>query len=98
MTDAELLAVLDMEPDKQWVVIAEYLIEWRAEIWERESEERLAFRLRDEAVAKDRARWHWALNKVQLHAAGDKYYEDFWTDDADSIHTIIAALLALKGE
>ena len=90
----DLLKVLDMSKDEQ----GEYLFQkdiWKLEI-QKESLADLAFRLRDEAVAKNHADFHNAIYNIMVKVEGDnKWATAFWGEClAKPIHWIIAALIA----
>jgi hypothetical protein len=54
----------------------------------------LAFRLRDEAVKRDKIGWGRGVLKVNIKCADSKGYECWWQNHSQPIHWIIAALIA----
>ena len=90
MKKEELLKVLDMSEDEQW----EWCIQNTKHIGESLAD--LAFRLRDEAVAKNHADFHNAIYNIMVKVEGDnKWATAFWGEClAKPIHWIIAALIA----
>ena len=105
MTEQELLAVLDMSEDEQqiWLIKKEVMVgavlqcKGGSELpCPSESLADLAFRLRDEVVAKSHADFHEAIYDIMVKVEGnDNWATAFWGECiAKPIHWIIAALIA----
>ena len=97
MNEQELLAVLDMSEAEQsvWTEAPEHGNRQMGE-----SLADLAFRLRDEVVAKSHADFHEAIYDVMVKVEGnDNWATAFWGECiAKPIHWIIAALIAKDKE
>jgi len=100
----DLLKVLDMSEDEQYYWVCQFHAKYHFKISlfpDNHEEMRkeladLAFRLRDEAVAKNHADFHNAIYNIMVKVEGDnKWATAFWGEClAKPIHWIIAALIA----